>query len=59
MMGLRYTDFIAPVVKAMQEQQQILYKQQSEIEELKAKNNLMNDEIVELRKHIEGIKKNH
>src|ERR1035437_6577576 len=34
-LGLRYTDFIAPMVKAIQEQQVIIKEQQKEIDELK------------------------
>jgi trimeric autotransporter adhesin len=34
-LGLRYTDFIAPMVKAIQEQQVIISNQQKEIDELK------------------------
>jgi hypothetical protein len=34
-LGLRYTDFIAPMVKAMQEQQEEIQKQHKEIEALK------------------------
>jgi hypothetical protein len=34
-LGLRYTDFIAPIVKAIQEQQLTIKEQQKEIDELK------------------------
>jgi trimeric autotransporter adhesin len=34
-LGLRYTDFIAPMVKAIQEQQVTIKEQQKEIDELK------------------------
>jgi hypothetical protein len=34
-LGLRYTDFIAPMVKAIQEQQETIKEQQKEIDELK------------------------
>jgi hypothetical protein len=50
-LGLRYTDFIAPIVKAMQEQQktiQELSKQNKELEEKFAK---LNAAIEELKKH--------
>ena len=33
--GLRYAEFVVPLVKAVQEQQKIIEKQQKEIEELK------------------------
>ena len=33
---LRYSDFVVPIIKAMQEQQQIIENQQKEIELLKA-----------------------
>jgi len=48
-LGLRYTDFIAPLVKSVQEQQMLLEKQQSVIENL----------LIELRqqgKEIEALK---
>jgi hypothetical protein len=35
-LGLRYTDFISPMVKAMQEQQKQIATQQTQIEELKS-----------------------
>ena len=35
-LGLRYTDFIAPMVKAMQEQQKMIEEQKAQIEKLKA-----------------------
>jgi hypothetical protein len=35
MYSLRYNDFLAPIVKSIQQQQAIIEKQESEIKELK------------------------
>ncbi|MBI5664630.1 MAG: tail fiber domain-containing protein [Nitrospirae bacterium] len=44
-LSMRYTDLIAPMVKAMQEQQEMIDSQQAQIDELKAM-------IAELRKRL-------
>jgi hypothetical protein len=49
-LGLRYTDFIAPMVKAMQEQQKQIANQQKEIDLLKEQNKELLELINELKK---------
>ncbi|MCD4747425.1 MAG: tail fiber domain-containing protein [Bacteroidales bacterium] len=43
--GLRYAEFVVPLVKAVQEQQEMIKTQQAIIEELKAENNAFKSEI--------------
>lgn len=47
--GLRYAEFVVPLVKGMQEQQ-------STIELLQGENKQLKNEILELRKELEDIK---
>ncbi|MEO6453326.1 MAG: tail fiber domain-containing protein [Ginsengibacter sp.] len=48
--GLRYAAFVVPLIKAVQEQQTI-------IDELKAENNKLTNQMNELKKELEDIKK--
>jgi trimeric autotransporter adhesin len=49
-MGLRYSEFVVPLVKAMQEQQVMILGQQTLIEDL-------NKQMVEMKKEIASLKK--
>jgi trimeric autotransporter adhesin len=55
-LSLRYTDFIAPMVKAMQEQQGIIEGQQKSIEEMKQKSAQQDTIIVALRSELDALK---
>jgi hypothetical protein len=48
--GVAYSQFVVPLVKAVQEQQTMIETQKAAIEELKKQNALMMQEIEELKK---------
>ena len=50
MYGLRYADFVVPIVKAVQEQQQMIKLQQQMMEELKNQNTDLQKRILTLEK---------
>jgi len=50
--GLRYAEFVVPLVKGMQEQQNTVQKQQTEIELLQEQNRLLIERIDKLEKYI-------
>jgi hypothetical protein len=53
--GLRYTEFISPMIKAIQEQQTIIESQQSQIEALTAKTQEQDSTIASLISRIEAL----
>ena len=53
---LRYTDFIVPVVKAMQEQQQVIEAQKAMISELKKTNEAIMERLNILESKLPGLK---
>ena len=53
MLSLRYTQFIAPMVKAMQEQQEIIEEQQSQIQAQRMMIEQLMADMKELRKRIQ------
>ena len=55
--GLRYADFVVPIVKSVQELNEIIETQNKEINTLKRLNQSLNNEVVKNAKEIEGIKK--
>ena len=50
--GLRYAEFVVPLVKGMQEQQEQIEQQQNEIQELKEANASLNESIYEIKAHL-------
>ena len=58
MYGVRYNDLIAPMVKAMQEQQAIIDKQKEEINQLKQQFEVQTNNTNEILKRIEKLEKN-
>jgi hypothetical protein len=63
--GLRYAEFVVPLVKAIQEQQKIIEKQQQQIEDQKKNNEEMKRacesqevQIIELIKKTAGLELN-
>jgi hypothetical protein len=60
-MGLRYSEFVVPLVKAVQEQQAIIEKLQMQVEAAKAEIPMQTGKqqkmIEDLKKEIEGLKK--
>ncbi|MBL7745477.1 MAG: tail fiber domain-containing protein, partial [Chitinophagaceae bacterium] len=54
--GLRYAEFVVPMVKGMQEQQTIISNQQKQIDDLKRANEELKNQMTELRKLIESKK---
>jgi len=55
-LSLRYTDFIAPMVKAMQEQQKVIEKQNDIINNLNTRVEQQNDAIQQMRKELAELK---
>ena len=53
--GLRYAEFTVPLVKAVQEQQLLIEKQQKEIENQRILFEQQQKLIIELSKRIEAI----
>ncbi|MCB0482812.1 MAG: tail fiber domain-containing protein, partial [Flavobacteriales bacterium] len=56
--GLRYSEFVVPIVKAMQEQQAIIEAQNKEIEKLKSQNSeidLLKSQYQELLKRLDSM----
>jgi hypothetical protein len=51
-LSLRYTDFIAPLVKAVQEQQVVIGNQQTTIDRLKADNDSQKTDIMTLKEQV-------
>ena len=50
--GLRYAEFVVPLVKAMQEQQQMIKSQNESIENLKQENLMLWTAIQDIKKKI-------
>ena len=51
--SLRYSDFVMPLVKAVQEQQEIIDEQHEIIQELRNQNRQILDELAAIRKKLE------
>jgi trimeric autotransporter adhesin len=56
-LSLRYTDFIAPMVKAIQQQQAMIESQQARIDAQQNQNNEIKREIDEMMKRVEALEK--
>ncbi len=63
--SLRYAEFVVPLVKAIQEQQEMIEEQekvnitqQKTIEELQEQNNRLNEQNVMIMKRIKNLEKN-
>jgi trimeric autotransporter adhesin len=55
-LGLRYTDFVAPLVKAVQEQQQLIDDQQREIDSLAAQNKTLQEKNLKVEASFSSLK---
>ncbi|MGB1318592.1 MAG: hypothetical protein ACPG5W_10310, partial [Flavobacteriales bacterium] len=56
--GLRYAEFVVPLVKATQEQQQIIEDQNAEIEKLESEVDALKAEMQQIREALQiGTKK--
>ncbi len=55
--GLRYAEFVVPLVKAIQEQQKLIEKQESELLNMKEVLELQRSMIEQLRQDLDAIKK--
>ncbi len=58
-LSLDYDGLIAPMVKAIQEQQSQIQKQQSEIDALQQQNETLQQDNIMLQKEIEALQSNH
>jgi len=56
--GLRYAEFVVPLVKAVQEQQDVIEQQQKEIKALKKRLQQQDDKIKQIEKILKKIKVN-
>ncbi len=57
MLGISYSSFNVIAIKAIQEQQEKIDTQQTQIEELKKQNEMQQFQFAELKKEIESLKR--